>query len=75
VRTLLLLAGAFVTSAAAQAADLGVTDLSQIHAEYQANQARWAREFVGKTFAATMTLGSVANVLSNDEFTVSFMEK
>jgi hypothetical protein len=75
VRTLLLLAGTLVTSAAAQAADLGVIDLPQIHAEYKSNQARWAREFLGKTFAATMTLGSVSNVLSNDVFTVSFVEK
>jgi len=50
---ILLLAGALLTSTAAQAADLGVADLPRIHAEYKANQARWAREF--------MTLGSVSN--------------
>jgi hypothetical protein len=62
MRTILLLAGALVTSAAVRAADLGVTDLPRIHAEYKANQARWAREFLDKNFAATMTIGSISNV-------------
>jgi len=63
-----------LTSTAAQAADLGIADLPRIHAEYKANQARWAREFLGKTFAATMTLGSVSNVFGNDSFMVMFLE-
>jgi hypothetical protein len=33
------------------------------------------REFLDKTFAATMALGKISNVLGNDEFMVSFMEK
>ena len=74
MRMLVSLAGALVTSAAAQAADLGVADLPRIYAEYSANQARWAREFLDKTFAATMTLGTISNILGNDKFSVSFME-
>ena len=74
MKTFLLLASALLTSTAAQAADLGVADLPRIHAEYKANQARWAREFLDKTFAATMTLGNVSNVFGNDKFMVTFME-
>jgi hypothetical protein len=63
-----------LVTAAARAADLGVTDLPRIHAEYKANQARWAREFLDKSFAATMTIGSISNVVGNDSFMVAFME-
>jgi hypothetical protein len=74
MKTFLLLASALATSTAAYAADLEVTDLPRIHAEYKANQARWAREFLDKTFAGTMTLGNVSNVLGNDRFMVTFLE-
>jgi hypothetical protein len=74
VKTILLLVGALLAATAAKAADLGVADLPRVHAEYKANQARWAQEFLDKTFAATMTLGSVSNVLGNDSFMVSFLE-
>jgi hypothetical protein len=74
MKTFLLLASALATSTAAYAADLEVTDLPRIHAEYKANQARWAREFLDKTFAGTMTLGNVSNVLGNDHFMVTFLE-
>jgi hypothetical protein len=72
MKTFLLLASALATSTAAYAADLEVTDLPRIHAEYKANQARWAQEFLDKTFAGTMTLGNVSNVLGNDHFMVTF---
>jgi hypothetical protein len=74
MKNILLLVSALVASHAVQAADLGVADLPHIHAEYKANQARWAREFLDKTFAATMTLGNVSNVLGNDSFMVTFLE-
>jgi hypothetical protein len=74
VKTILSLAIAFLSSTVAGASDLGVSDLPRIHAEYKANQARWAREFLDKTFAATMTLGGVSNVFGNDNFTVTFLE-
>jgi hypothetical protein len=74
MKNILLLASALAASQAAQAADLGVADLPRIHAEYKANQARWAREFLDKTVAATMTLGSVSNVFGNDSFMVTFLE-
>jgi hypothetical protein len=73
VKTILLLAGILLTSTAA-AADLGVADLPRVHTEYKANQARWTREFLDKTFAATMTLEGVSNVFGNDKFLVSFLE-
>ena len=74
VKKSLLLASAFLISGAAEAADLGLADLPRIHAEYKANQARWAREFLDKTFAGTMTIGGISNALGNDSFMVSFME-
>ena len=74
MKTILSLAIAFLISTIAEASDLGVSDLPRIHAEYKANQARWAREFLDKTFAATMTLGGVSNVFGNDNFMVSFLE-
>ena len=75
MKTILSLAIALLISTAAQAADLGFADLTSDYAEYSANQARWAREFLDKTFAATMTLGTISNILGNDKFTViSFME-
>jgi hypothetical protein len=74
VKIVLLLAIAFLTSTVAEASDLGAADLPRIHAEYKANQARWAREFLDKTFAATMTLHDVSNLFDNDHFWVSFLE-
>jgi hypothetical protein len=74
VKTILLLAGILLTPTAAGAADLGVADLPRVHTEYKANQARWAREFLDKTFAANMTLEGVSNVFGNDNFLVSFLE-
>ncbi len=74
MKTILFLAGALLTSSGAFSADLGAADLPRIHEEYKANQARWAREFLDKTFAATMPIGSVSNVFGNDSFMVSFME-
>ena len=74
MKTILSLTIALLTSTVAEASDLGVADLPRIHAEYKANQARWAREFLDKTFAATMTLGGVSNVFGNDTFMVSFLE-
>src|ERR1700722_8308743 len=74
MKTTLLLAGALSISTPIRAADLGSTDLPRIHAEYKANQARWARDFLDKTFAATMTIGGVSNVFGNDSFMVTFME-
>jgi hypothetical protein len=74
VRTFFLLIGALLATTAADAADLGVADLPRVHAEYKANQARWAREFLDKTFAATMTLDGVSNVFSNESFYVTFLE-
>ena len=74
MKAVLLLGSALLTFTAAQAADLGVADLPRIHGEYKANQARWAREFLDKTFAGTMTVGSVSNVFGNDKFMVAFME-
>jgi hypothetical protein len=73
MKNIVLLASTLVASHAA-AADLGTADLPRIHAEYKANQARWAREFLDKTFAATMTLDSVSNVFGNDSFMVTFLE-
>jgi hypothetical protein len=69
-----LFAGALSVSTPIQAADLGSSDLPRIHAEYKANQARWAREFLDKSFAATMTIGGISNVFGNDSFMVTFME-
>ena len=47
-----------------------------MHDEYKANQARWSREFVGKTFAATMLIASVENEpLDHKYIYVSFLEK
>ena len=63
-----------MTSTAAVSADLGAADLPRIHAEYKANQASWAKEFLDKIFAATMPIGGVANVVGNDSFMVTFME-
>jgi len=60
VKTNLLLAGVLFASTPIQAADLGSSDLPRIHAEYKANQARWAREFLDKSFAATMTIGGIS---------------
>jgi hypothetical protein len=74
VKTILFLAGTLLTSSLAASADLGTADLARIHAEYKANQARWAQEFLDKTFAATMTLDEVSNVFGNDRFWVSFLE-
>jgi hypothetical protein len=74
VKIILLLVGALLTHSVAEAADLGVADLPRIHAEYKANQARWAREFLDKTFAATLTLDGVSNVFSNEDFYVTFLE-
>jgi hypothetical protein len=74
VKAVLSLAAILLIPGAAQAADLGVADLPRVHSEYKANQARWAREFLDKTFAATMTLEGVSNVFGNDEFLVSFLE-
>jgi hypothetical protein len=74
VKTILFLAGTLLTSTAAASADLGAADLPRIHAEYKANQARWAQEFLDKTFAATMPIGGVSNVFGNDSFMVTFME-
>ena len=74
VKIVLLLAIAFLTSTVAEASDLGPADLPRIHAEYKANQARWAREFLDKTFAATMPIGGVSNLFGNDSFMVTFME-
>ena len=74
MKAVFMLVGALLMSTAAQAADLGTTDLPRIHAEYKANQARWAREFLEKTFAASTNLERVSNVFGNDKFTVAFME-
>jgi len=58
------------------APDFTDSDLQRIHAEYKANQARWSREFSGKTFAATMPIASVENDLFDHNYIrVSFMEK
>jgi hypothetical protein len=73
VKIILLLASVLLTTAAASA-DLGVADLPRIHSVYKANQARWAREFLDKTFAATMPIGGISNVFGNDSFMVTFME-
>jgi hypothetical protein len=54
---------------------LGVADLPKIHSEYAANQARWAHEYLGKTFDATMELERIGNIFSNDSFNVSFKEE
>jgi hypothetical protein len=62
-------------SAVATAADLSVADLPRIHSEYDANQARWANEYMGKTFEAIMELHAIGSVISNERFTVSFKEK
>jgi hypothetical protein len=74
MRAVLLLVTALLTSSAGYGADLLAADLPHIHAEYKANQARWAREFLDKTFAATMTLDNVSNVFGNDRFRVTFQE-
>lgn len=66
---LALAAGA---SSTARAGDLGVTDLSRIHTEYEANQARWSSEFMDKTFSATLAIDGVKNILSNKSFNVTF---
>ena len=59
----------------APVADLGAADLPKIHSEYAANQARWAHEYLGKTFEATMELERIGNIFSNNSFNVSFKEK
>jgi hypothetical protein len=74
VKAICMLAGIVLTSSAATSADLGAADLPRVHAEYKANQARWAREFLDKTFAATMPIGGISNVFGNDSFMVTFME-
>ena len=74
MKLIVLLIGALLISTAALSADLGDGDLPRVHAEYKANQARWAREFLDKTFAASMTLEGVSNVFGNDKFLVSFLE-
>jgi hypothetical protein len=74
VKIILLLVAALLTRSVAEAADLSVADLPRIHDEYKANQARWAREFLDKTFAATLTLAGVSNVFSNENFYVTFLE-
>jgi hypothetical protein len=58
----------------ARAADLSASDLGAIHSEYKANQARWAHEYLGKTFEATMEVDKIGNIFGNDTFHVSFME-
>jgi hypothetical protein len=73
VKTIFLLLTLLI-STAAMSAELGAEDLPRVHAEYKANQARWAREFLDKTFAATMTLDGVSNVFGNGSFLVSFLE-
>jgi hypothetical protein len=74
VKIILLLVAALLTRSVAEAADLSVADLPRIHDEYKANQARWAREFLDKTFAATLTLDGVSNAFSNENFYVTFLE-
>lgn len=74
MKIILLLVAALLTRSVAEAADLSVADLPRIHDEYKANQARWAREFLDKTFAATLTLDGVSNVFSNENFYVTFLE-
>jgi hypothetical protein len=54
---------------------LGKQDLPFIHAEYEANQARWFKEFKGRPFEATLTIDSVReDVFFHNIFIVSFME-
>jgi hypothetical protein len=36
---------------------LGLDDIARIHSTYKANQARFIRDFVGKTFSARMPIG------------------
>jgi hypothetical protein len=38
---------------------LGLDDIARIHSTYKANQARFVRDFVGKTFSARMPLGDI----------------
>jgi hypothetical protein len=62
-------------SGSVAAADLGAGDLPKIHSEYKANQARWADEFKGKTFEATLAVEKISDLFSEGEYLVSFTEK
>jgi hypothetical protein len=53
--------------------NLGLDDIARIHSTYKANQARFARDFVGKTFSARMPLGDITeSIMSKGSFHVSF---
>ena len=52
----------------------GKEDLPFIHSEYKANEARWFKEFKGRYFEATLTIGSVREATFGSGFVVSFME-
>jgi hypothetical protein len=52
---------------------LGLDDIARIHSTYKANQARFIRDFVGKTFSARMPLGDITeNLMFKGSFNVSF---
>jgi hypothetical protein len=38
---------------------LGLADLPQMHAEHDANQVRWKKEYEGRTFIAKMRIGTI----------------
>jgi hypothetical protein len=44
---------------------LNSNDLKQMHETYAANQARFAHDFVGKTFAASMLVSNITENLLN----------
>jgi hypothetical protein len=52
---------------------LGLDDIARIHSTYKVNQARFIRDFVGKTFSARMPLGDITeSLMSKGSFHVSF---
>jgi flagellar biosynthesis GTPase FlhF len=68
------LALALCAPIAAHAADYGVGDLRRMHSEYDANEARWANTFTGRTFEGVMPLGKVKQEVFGGGYYATFFE-
>jgi hypothetical protein len=65
---------ALVLTASASANTYGPSDLRHIHAEYAANEARWANTYDGQTFDGVLPVNKVEKEIIGGGYYVTFME-
>lgn len=64
---------AFSYPAISSAESLGIGDLESMHSTYKANQIRFKRDYVGKSFVGRIAFRTVRESMFNDgEYTVEF---